>query len=468
MSNETTEVQHSKLNMTSYGFGKYIVEFLNMSFGTYAYFFYESELGLESWVTGLGYIIFALWNMFNDPLLGYLTNRPFRFTKRWGRRFPWVMIGGVPYILSYLLIFSPPSVDVGTESGTLILFLWFVIFTCTYDFFASLYWVNFSAIYPDKFRSMKERRTSTGLQTIVGILGIAFGAIFPPLFVEFGVPQTYMVQGGIVVIFCFIGLALAIPGCREDQVTVDRYLELQEQQREEESFYQSVKIAFKQKNFTYFVITYTLYQTLTNLMTGSLAFVVRYVLDVSASNQLFLSVGFLVGSLVAIPFWIWRAHKSNDNRKTLLYAGIFLTFCNLPLFFITDLWIMVIFLIIWGLAFGGFWSILWPVLADVIDESVALTGKRKEGVYTGIQAFFGRLAFLFQALIFTTVHILTGFLEGQPLSAQPDSAILGIQLHFSIIPMIFMGIAMLIFWRNYKLTPDKVSINREKLSELKL
>ena len=88
MSNEIDEVIHSKLNMASYGFGKYLVEFLNMAFGTYAYFFYESEIGLESWIIGLGFIIFALWNMFNDPLIGYLTNRPFKFTRKWGRRFP--------------------------------------------------------------------------------------------------------------------------------------------------------------------------------------------------------------------------------------------------------------------------------------------------------------------------------------------------------------------------------------------
>jgi Na+/melibiose symporter-like transporter len=118
------------------------------------------------------------------------------------------------------------------------------------------------------------------------------------------------------------------------------------------------------------------------------------------------------------------------------------------------------------MAFGGFWTILWPVLADVIDESVATTGERNEGIYTGIQAFFGRLAFLFQALIFTVVHIATGFKEGRPFIEQPESAIFGIQLHFSLIPMAFMAVAMLIFWKFFDLTPDKVLVNRDKIKEL--
>ncbi len=119
-----------------------------------------------------------------------------------------------------------------------------------------------------------------------------------------------------------------------------------------------------------------------------------------------------------------------------------------------------------GFGFGGFWTILWPVLADVIDESIAITGERREGIYTGIQAFFGRLAFLNQALVFTIVHVATGFVEGA--ATQSAEAVWGIQMHFSLIPMIFMGIAMFIFWKWYKLTPEKVKINREKIKELGL
>ena len=464
MSNEIDEVKHSKINMASYGFGKYIVEFLNMAFGTYAYFFYESEIGLESWIVGFGFIIFALWNMFNDPLIGYLTNRPFKFTKKWGRRFPWVIIGGIPYIFCYLLIFMPPVID--PTEGAWILFAWFVFTTCLFDTFASLYWVNFAAIFPDKFRSLEERRTATGLQTVVGILGIAFGAIFPPMLITFGVPQTYIIQGGAVVIFCFIGLGLAIPGCREDQVTINRYLDKYEEQPTRESFFKSLKIALKQRNFLVFVITYALYQTLTGLMTGSLAFAIRYVFREEAKTQMLLSIGFLVGSLLFIPLWIKLAHKSNDNRKILLIAGIALTCCNIPLIFVNNLISAMIGLFIWGLAFGGFWTLLWPVLADVIDESVAITGQRKEGIYMGIQAFFGRLAYLNQALVFTIVHMTTGFVEGA--DTQDALAMWGIQMHFSLIPMIFMGIAMFIFWKWYNLTPEKVKINREKLIELGL
>jgi Na+/melibiose symporter-like transporter len=111
---------------------------------------------------------------------------------------------------------------------------------------------------------------------------------------------------------------------------------------------------------------------------------------------------------------------------------------------------------------------LSPVLADVIDDSVVKFGKRDEGIYNGFQQFFGRMGLFFQVLIFTTVHVLTGFKERAPLIDQPASAILGIQIHFALIPAIVMLIGTIIFWKYYKLTPDVVTKNQLKVEELGL
>ncbi|GAH91731.1 unnamed protein product, partial [marine sediment metagenome] len=50
-------------------------------------------------MVALGYIIYAIWNSINDPLVGYFTDRPNRFWKRYGKRFPLIIIGGIPAIL---------------------------------------------------------------------------------------------------------------------------------------------------------------------------------------------------------------------------------------------------------------------------------------------------------------------------------------------------------------------------------
>ncbi|MBD3254391.1 MAG: MFS transporter [Candidatus Lokiarchaeota archaeon] len=455
---------HSKLNMISYGFGNFFNEFFTLAFGAFGFFFYESEIGLNVWLVGLGYIIFAVWNMINDPLVGYLTNRPFKFTKKWGRRFPFIVLAGIPYILSYVLIFTPPAVD--PQSGALILFGWLILATCLFDTFASIYWVNFSSLFPDKFRSVEERRRATGLQIPLGILGVALGAIVPPLFITFGNLQSYVIQAFVVVVICFSALMLAIPGVKEDKETINRYLEKLETEQDRSSFFQTLKTVLKQRSFVTFIVIYLAYQTVITSMTASIPYAVRFILEMPASATTLIFAGFLIGALFSIPFWIKFAHKSNDNRKVLLTAGLLLALFTSPLIFINNYVIMIIAMVIWGLALGGFWAMIAPVLADVIDESVATSGKREEGVITGIQRFFGRLAIVIQAMSFVFAHSLTGFAEGA--DTQTPLAVWGIHVHLALVPFVIMLIGTLIFWKFYNLTPERVAKNQERVDELGL
>lgn len=70
---------------------------------------------------------------------------------------------------------------------------------------------------------------------------------------------------------------------------------------------------------------------------------------------------------------------------------------------------------------------------------------------------------------------MTGFVEGAPSlvelkarSPTPELALLGIRIHSAIVPAILILITILIFWKYYDLTPDKVATNKAKLKELGL
>ena len=471
MENETVEIKHSKKGMVSYGFGCYVSEFFVMCFGTYVFFYYETEIGLNVWLTSLGFIIFAIWNAVNDPLIGFLTDRPFKFTKKWGRRLPWVIIGGVGWILSYMLLFTPPNVD--PNDGALILFFWLVIMTCLYDTFASLYGVNFYAIFPDKFRGDSERRLSSILNTLVAALGTVSGFIIPSLFIVFGDKNSYSLQAGVVVIVCLAALALAIPGSREDQVRIDCYLEKCEEDMERRNFYREYLSCLKHKNFMTYVISFMFYQALVSTMIGSIPYIAHYVLRVTTDDVIIIIAAILLGMFISMPIWGKIADITNNDRKIIIVAATFLTIVTIPLFFITNYYIMIAAIFIWGMGEGGYWVMLSPVRSTIIDESVVMTGKRTEGIYQGFQTFVSRGALVFQALSFSIVHTLTNFVpdDGDPLTPLPpqtDAAILGIQIHFALLPMIFMLIATIILWRFFKLTPDKVKKNKEKLAEIGL
>ena len=464
MENEEIEIIHSKKNMVSYGFADFINQFLAMAFGVYSYFYYETEIGLDSLLCGLAFILYAVWNAVNDPLIGYITDRPFGFTKKWGRRFPWIIIGGIPWIISYVLIFTPPDVD--PQSGAWILFAWLLFTICLFDTFGSICLVNYYSLFPDKFRSVEERRTLTGLAIPVGVLGVLLGAVVPPLFITFGNLQSYILQAGAVFLVCLIALFLAIPGCREDQVIVDRYLANYDEEMETESFFKEFKSSLTQKAFVAYILLYFCYQVMIKSMTASISYAVRFMLKMEAIAIASIMGAFLIGVIIGLPLWVKLAHKTNDNRKVMLISGILMTVSVAPLIFIEDYILIIITMFVWGLSQGGFWAMLNPVFADVIDESIVKTGKREEGLYNGFQTFFARLAFAAQAVSFAVIHSLTGFEEGA--TTQSETAIWGIHMHLALVPMIFMILGLLIFKKMYDLTPDKVNENQLKIKQLKL
>jgi len=466
---EKTEdmIQTSKLNMASYGFGKFLNEFLDMAFVSYSFFYYERALGLESLLVGLGFLIFAIYNAINDPLVGYLTNRPFKFTKKWGRRKPWIIFGGVFWILSYIMIFTPPTRD--PVGGTLLMFFWLILSTCIYDTFSSIFFVNFSSLFPDKYRSVKERRLATGIQTPIGLFGVALGALLPPLIItERSNADLYIIQAGLVIVIALVILGISIPGYKEEQKYIDKYIESYDEKKHEFKFFKSLREALKVKSFKVFIISYTLYRCLVISMQASIPYMVEFILRETSFIQTVLSGAFLIGALISSPIWALLAQRTNNNKKIMLIGSILLTAFTFPFFLYDTVILMFIGFLFFGFGLGSYWTLISAVLADIIDDSVAKYKKREEGVYNGFLQFFGRLGLLFQVVIFALVHTLTNFQERQGFEGQPASAIFGVQLHFSIIPAIVMLIGTIIFWKYYKLTPDKVTENQLKVKELGL
>ncbi|MBD3339564.1 MAG: MFS transporter [Candidatus Lokiarchaeota archaeon] len=464
MDEENIKSFHSKGTMASYGFGQFLTEIFSMAFSAFSFFFYESEIGLNVWLVSLGYIIFAVWNAFNDPLVGYLTERPFKFTEKWGRRFPWMLLGGFPWGLSYMLIFMPPQVD--PTGGAWVLFAWLVITTCLFDLFGSLFNVNYVALFPNKFRSSEERRQANGISIVIGIIGTVSGSLVPPLLITFGVLQSYVVQGVVIFLIAIIVVLLAIPGCRDDQMSVQKYLATFERDKDRASFFQLFKTTLKQKNFIAYVLIVFLYQVNNKLMIASIPYLVRFLLKMEAAIITVIMAFFLIAVLISTPIWVKIAGKTQNNRKIFLIAGVLLTIFTLPLYFINTVLGFIIGMFIWGTAVGGFWVMQMPIFGDVMDEAVIETQKREEGMYSGVHIFFNRLSVAVQATMFALVHSLTGFVEGA--ESQSALAIVGIKIHFALLPMAVLLIGVLIFWWLYDLTPEKVKENQLKLREMKI
>ena len=64
---------------------------------------------------------------------------------------------------------------------------------------------------------------------------------------------TFVINAGVVIIIGFVALMLAIPGSREDQTTIDRYL-AKHDIRDRTPFFKTLKRTLKQNSFLIFII----------------------------------------------------------------------------------------------------------------------------------------------------------------------------------------------------------------------
>ena len=106
MSENTKKI--STLNMLSFGMADLLWALFTGIFGGLFFIFWEVVVGLDIIIVTLAYTIYAVWNIINDPIVGYLADRPRKFWSRLGKRYPWFIIGGIPAILFLAIIFSPP------------------------------------------------------------------------------------------------------------------------------------------------------------------------------------------------------------------------------------------------------------------------------------------------------------------------------------------------------------------------
>lgn len=451
--------------MASYGMGKFLAEFLTGAYGAIVFYYYENEIGLAAGFAAVATILYSLWNAVNDPIMGFFTNKNAPFAKRFGRRTPWIVLGLILCAIVFVFIFAVPS-DWDGKLQPFGVFLWMLLAICLFDAFYSMWEVNYQSLYPDKFRSSEERNKTAAISTAIGVFGVAAGFIVPPLFFTYGDRGSYLKCAVILGVITIVGTLLMLPGIKENRQMIERFQKKKELEKaeghQEDGFFQMMQKALKHRDFMAFVLLLFCYQSGCICMTGSVNYVVDNILRMPSSGTTLIFAGMLVGALVSIVIWTQLAKKLKNNQKMLMLTCVWMAFSAFPMTFVRTQLGYIICMTLWGIGFGGFWTFMGPAMADVMDAIVVQDKRRDDGVVMGVRAFFMRLCYASQAIVFWACHRFTGFAQ-DPTS---PLAQMGISLHMAAIPAIFFLLGVLIFAKMNTLTPEKTLKNREQLKIL--
>jgi len=453
-SKPTQEDKVSRAKMASFGMGPFAQSFIYLAYNYLVFYYYQVELGLSTALVGLSFVIYAVWNMINDPLVGYMTDKPNRFSKKYGLRAPWIIFAGICQAVLWFFMFFIPFDVSDVKSNPWPLFWYMIIITCLWDTAFSLFTTHYIGGFANIFRTPDQRRKASTIMLVIGIFGRTFAiGVVVPLMIVLGDPSSYVRAALVCAIVLIIALIAFIPGVYENEFVKQRYLKIYEfLETQKIGYFEMLKIGFKQKNWVTWLVTYTLWTTAMMLGQVSSLYFIIDVLGLDISVLALTTAAMMVAFIPCIFIWSWAAKKTAHVNLSILAICI-ITSVNIMLFFVTDLTGLLIANFLSGIGAAAWLCIIFSISADTNDEVTNAAGRHMEATLVGVRNFFLRVAYLVIGVIIAGVQIATGYQPGA--AEQTDLSKLGIRIHNCLIPAIFYLAAAIIMYKFYDLKGEK-------------
>jgi GPH family glycoside/pentoside/hexuronide:cation symporter len=426
----------------AYGTADLGISLVTASIQFFLLFYYTDILGINPALAGTALMVGKLtWDMLNDPLFGYFSDRT---RSRWGRRKPYMLFGAIPFGLTIWLLFSLPPGMTGVTAFLAVLGSFLLV-----DTTQTLVSVPYYALSAELTYDYDERTSLISIRMIFTVLGYILGAaattLLAGIFMGMGWTKTasYSATGAIFGVVAVITMLVTALGVKEkpnpDLVPAKM-----------PPFKQILQV-FKNKPFVQYMIMSTIISISFTLLTTLLPYFLTYQLQMAEQMSLVMLVMLGTIGIFLIP-WRLLAKKMNKGPAYALGLGIACV-AILGAFLLpkgpTPLIYAVAFVA--GLGFSAQYVFPWSMIPDVIEVDQAQTGERHEGIYFGVNALLGKITGALGIAAAGWSLKLFGYV---PNVEQTSHALFGIRFFFAIVPIIAFVIALpLLIW--YPITRQK-------------
>lgn len=447
----------------AYGIGAVGKDMVYMLSATYILYYYQDLLHVNPIAMGVILLAARIFDAFNDPIMGILVAK----TKtKWGKFRPWLMIGTVTNaIVLYFMYAVPPSFDgKGLVAYAAVAYtLWGVTYT--------MMDIPFWSMIPAFTKGGKEREGLTTLGRSCAGVGSAIVTVITMLAV------TALGRGDEVAGFKWFALIIAVLFVVFITITCATIKEKSTVNVEAPTVGQMFKALFTNDQAMIIVATIVLINCSLYLTSNLLIYFFKY--DVAGANwhadyTLFNAFGGgiqILSMMVAYPLF----RKKFDSIKIFYISGIMAIAGYGVLFLLMCLGInSVYFLFIPGffvfVAFGMLSILTTVFLANSVDYGEYKNNRRDESVIFSMQTFVVKLASgisVMAASICLSIFNISDDASDVVSEAAANSSLMGLRGTMSILPIIGLIIAVVLFKKKYILTESKLSDIASKLNDNK-
>ncbi len=456
---------------TAYGIGAVGKDMVYMLSASYILYYYQDIMGVSGWAMGIILLVARVFDAFNDPVMGVLVAK----TKtRWGKFRPWLLLGTFfNAVILFFMFAAPPELD--GAGMTAYVAVSYILWGVTYTMMDIPYW----SMIPAFTKGGKERENlstlarscagvGSALITIITVMAVAgIGKYMSPS----GASDTEVERIGfkyfslIIAVLFFLFIVITCVTIKEKS-TVDMKAatikEMFSSLIENDQTMTMVVAIVLINSAVYITSNLVIYffkydfggsswkadYTIFNTFGGAVQILSMMILFpllrrfFEAIKVFYISIGMaVIGYFVLLVI----AFTSMNNVFLLLIPGFFI--------------------------FGavGMLNVLTTVfLANTVDYGELKNNRRDESVIFSMQTFVVKLASGVAALVASICLSVNHISSDETIKAAiSKSSVVGLRMTMTIIPILVLVVAFVLFKAKYILTDEKLKEITEQLKSRK-
>ena len=430
---ELPEEKLTKKTKLGFSFGSLANNILNGFVFANITFFYNQKLNADASLLAFGWLLFAIWNTVNDPIVSYFIDNT---RTKIGRRIPYIRYGSFLYALAFIFCWIP----IAPQGNQIALFFNFLLVLFLLDTMFSIVGCCFFCL-PAEIAITAKGRASLGVYTsLIGLLNIVIGIILPIMLLttQEGIPDIFYISIIILGLLCALILFGTSYLYKENMFA---------QLQPHEPFIEGLRLTLKNKALWIFMVPAFFIAIAFPIFQTGLLYYIDYI--ISGLDLILFVLALIIGIIVGMFINVVRIATLGPKRimivnLAVISAGFMVMFLmgqNTALVAIPTFAI--------GFGFAGAMVSSGVIMGDVIDNDEVITGKRREAIYGGVNAIVTKpslsIANWLFLMVLTTFQFIDPILVGDEYVKQPQSAssILGILIAFCLVPSIITAICAL-------------------------
>lgn len=403
-------------------------------------YYLTDSLGVTALAAGAIVTGAKVWDVLIDPVIGGLSDTALA---RSGSRRGLMLIGSIGLPIAFVLTFAVPTGLGPVASGIWVLIAFMLAATCF-----SLFQVPYIALPAELTDDYRERtRLLTWRVVMLTVAILLFGAGGPEIRGVFDDDPLlgYLVMAAVAAVLLGAGLFVA------STVAPTRPMLPVRPGASIAMHYRDGLDALRESQpFRVLLGTFMLQGLATGLMLAAAQFVARWVLgDEGAVTPLFVAL--IAPAVLMAPVWKLVADRIGKERGFRIASTVFLAATALLglMVWMPGWWILAPVALA-GAAYAGMQTLPMAMLPDVIAHDRTAGGHdNRSGVFSGVWTAGETTGMALGATVLAVVLAVTGYIETTAAVevVQPDAAVTGIAVAFSLLPAALMLLSLVVLAR---------------------